>query len=293
MRKSMTLHLCLILLLTLGLGCYSRPSDEEIQKDIQAKAANDPKTKDSDVAVEAKGGKVTLKGKVKNQDARNELQSIAKAEPGVYDLNDETSIESPSGAEAPSNMEPVSAPARPYQPPPPPPPPKPVVVPAGTVLTVRLGQALGSKTSQTGTAFSATMANPITIDGKMVIPEGSEAAGVVKEAKKAGRFKGGAVLTLEVTALIVNGHKYNVETEAVSQTSTGKGKRTAGMVAGGAGGGAAIGGLAGGGKGAAIGALVGAAAGTVGAGTTGNRDITYPAESAMSFRLVTPITLKP
>jgi hypothetical protein len=102
----------------------------------------------------------------------------------------------------------------------------------------------------------------------------------------------GAGLPVQVPALTVNGHKYNVETEAVSQTSTGKGKRTAGMVAGGAGGGAAIGGLAGGGKGAAIGALVGATAGTIGA-TTGNRDITYPAESAISFKLVNPITLKP
>ena len=63
-----------------------------------------------------------------------------------------------------------------------------------------------------------------------------------------------------------------------------------GFVAGGAGG-AAIGGLAGGGKGAAIGALAGAAAGTVGA-ATGNRDIQLPAESALSFRLLQPLTLK-
>jgi hypothetical protein len=124
------------------------------------------------------------------------------------------------------------------------------------------------------------MANPVTINGKMVIPEGSEAAGVVKQAKKAGKFIGGAVLSLEITALTVNGHKYNVETEAVSQTSTGKGKRTAGMVTGGAGGGAAIG------------ALVGATAGTIGA-TIGNRDITYQGEYALSFKLVNPITLKP
>jgi hypothetical protein len=59
----------------------------------------------------------------------------------------------------------------------------------------------------------------------MVISERSKAVGVINQAKKAGRFKGGAVLSLEITALTVNGHKYNVESEAVSQTSTGKGKR--------------------------------------------------------------------
>ena len=64
------------------------------------------------------------------------------------------------------------------------------------------------------------------------------------------------------------------------------------MVGGGAGGGALIGGLAGGGKGAAIGALVGAGAGTVGAALTGKRDITLPAESALSFQMTGPLTLK-
>jgi hypothetical protein len=63
------------------------------------------------------------------------------------------------------------------------------------------------------------------------------------------------------------------------------------MVVGGTGAGAAIGGLAGGGKGAAR-RTVGAGAGTIGA-ATGNRDITLPVESALSFRLVQPLTLKP
>jgi hypothetical protein len=125
----------------------------------------------------------------------------------------------------------------------------------------------------------------------MVIPAGSDITGTVREAKKAGRFKGAAVLSLQVNSVTVEGHQYNIETESFDQESTGKGKRTAGMVVGGTGAGAAIGGIAGGGKGAAIGALVGAAAGTVGA-STGNRDIQLPVESALSFRLVQPLTLK-
>lgn len=126
----------------------------------------------------------------------------------------------------------------------------------------------------------------------MGIPNGSPITGTVKQAKKAGRFKGAAVLALTLDSVTVKGHQYNIETEPFDQTSTGKGKRTAGMVVGGTGAGAAIGGLAGGGKGAAIGALVGAGAGTVGA-ATGNRDINLPAESALSFKLTQPLTLKP
>jgi len=75
-------------------------------------------------------------------------------------------------------------------------------------------------------------------------------------------------------------------------SSKGKGKRTAAMVGGGAGGGALIGGLAGGGKGAVIGGLIGAAAGTGGAGLTGNRDITLPAETALDFKLARSVEIR-
>jgi predicted component of type VI protein secretion system len=58
MRKNVMLHLSVVLLLTLAVGCYSHPSHEEIQKDIQAKAATNPETKDSDITVLAKEGKL-------------------------------------------------------------------------------------------------------------------------------------------------------------------------------------------------------------------------------------------
>jgi hypothetical protein len=102
---------------------------------------------------------------------------------------------------------------------------------------------------------------PITIDGKMVIPDGADVVGTVTNAQKAGKFKGGAALTLSLSSITVRGHTYNIVTEFFGQETKGKGKRTAGMMAGGAGAGAAIGGLAGGGKGAAIGALAGVTAG--------------------------------
>jgi hypothetical protein len=176
---------------------------------------------------------------------------------------------------------------------PPPPKPKPVVIPAGTVIAVRLQQPLGSKTSQEGQHFEASIAAPVMIGGKTVVPTGSTAYGRVTQAHPAGRFKGGATLAVELTDLRVNGLDYPIQSTAVAQGSKGKGKRTATMIGGGAGGGALIGGLAGGGKGAAIGALVGAGAGTVGSAFTGgNRDISLPAESALSFELTAPLTLK-
>ncbi len=175
----------------------------------------------------------------------------------------------------------------------PPPPPKPIIVPADTIISVVLDQAVGSKISTPGQAFSATVQTPIEVDGRLAIPKGARASGLVKDAKPAGRFKGAATLALTLTSVTIKNEDYNIQTTAPSEASTGKGKRTAAMVGGGAGGGALIGGLAGGGKGALIGGLIGAAAGTGGAGLTGNRDITLAAETPLSFKLVDALEIKP
>ncbi len=171
-------------------------------------------------------------------------------------------------------------------------PPKPLIVPAGTVLTVRLGQAVGSKISAPGQSFTATLASPLSVEGRTVIPAGAAAAGTVVDAKPLGRFKGGAVLQLRLTSITVNGSEQSISSSSVTRTETGKGKRTAVLAGGGAGLGALIGGLAGGGKGAAIGALAGGGAGTGGAAFTGNKDVVLPAESALSFKLEQPLELK-
>jgi hypothetical protein len=165
---------------------------------------------------------------------------------------------------------------------------KTIVVPAGTVLTVRLGQSVGSKISQPGQAFSATVARAVVVGTETAIPDGASASGTVVDAKPLGRFKGGAVLSLKLTSVA----DLPVETSALVRTEKGKGKRTATMIGGGAGLGALIGGLAGGGKGAAIGAVAGAGAGTAGTAFTGNKDVVLPAESAVSFKLEQPLEIK-
>ncbi len=171
-------------------------------------------------------------------------------------------------------------------------PPRPLIVPAGTVLTVRLGQSVGSKISTAGQTFTATVASPVTVEGKAVIPTGAAASGTVVDAKPLGRFKGGASLQLRLTSITIDGADQAVSTSSLTRTEAGKGKRTAILAGGGAGLGALIGGLAGGGKGAAIGALAGGGAGTGGAAFTGNKDIVLPAESALSFKLEQPLEVR-
>jgi hypothetical protein len=298
--RRLTTVLCLLAFAGALTACKSKPNDEAIAKEIQTSVSADPVTQDSQIAVESNEGKVTLKGKAKTPAARQQVEKLARQEPGVSDVDNETTVEgqdmasssAPAAAAAPVAA-PAAAPApAPAPPPPPPPPPPPIVVPAGTVLTIRTNQSLSTKTLLTGATFTGSVMTGITLGGKMAIPAGSDVAGTVVDVKKAGKFKGAATLQLSLTAVTVRGHTYNIVTEYFDKSSTGKGKRTAVMIGGGAGGGAAIGALAGGGKGAAIGALIGATAGTIGA-TTGNRDIELPAESALSFKLDQSLTLKP
>ena len=169
---------------------------------------------------------------------------------------------------------------------------KQVALPAGTLVTVRLVSAVGSKISAEGEHFSATVATPVQLDGKIVVHAGAQALGRVVQAVPQGRFKGAAVLRLVLESVSVNGDSYDVQTSSVSRYQKGKGKRTATFIGGGAGGGALIGGLAGGGKGALIGAALGAGAGTAGAAYTGEKEIVLPAESALSFKLTEPVTIK-
>ena len=165
-------------------------------------------------------------------------------------------------------------------------------VPAGSHIVIRLGETITSKKNNAGDSFSGTVAEPVSVNGQVVIPQGSSATGTVADAKPLGKFKGGAVLRIVLNSVSVNGKNYNVETEAITRSLKGKGKRSAVAIGGGAGLGALIGGLAGGGKGAAIGAAAGAGAGTAGAAFTGNKDIVLPAESAVSFKLLQPLEVK-
>jgi hypothetical protein len=189
----------------------------------------------------------------------------------------------PAPAAAPPPAAPVAAAAAPA----PPPPPKHYTVPAGTPLVVRLEQTVSAKNSNVGDSFSGVLAQSVVVGGVTVIRSGAPVTGVVTASKGQGRFKGSGDLAIAIKRV----GDYAVSTTAYEATSKGKGKRTAGFIGGGGGGGALIGGLAGGGKGALIGGLLGAGAGTAGAAFTGNKDITVPAESVVTFKLAEPITV--
>jgi hypothetical protein len=169
------------------------------------------------------------------------------------------------------------------------PPPPPLVLPAGTVLTVRTNSEISAKASQAGTAFQAVIAQSVRSHGRAAIPAGAEVTGVIVQAKQGGKIKGASELALQLTSLHLRGASYSLHTNQFVQQQKGKGERTAKIGVGTAAGGAIIGGIAGGGKGAAIGSVLGGGAGVAGSAMTGNKELRIPAESVLSFKLTQPL----
>ena len=288
----------LISLLVGGVvGCSKHVNDDKLAQDVQSKIAADPVAKDAAVSVTAKDGKVTLRGTVKDSATQQRIEQIARQEPDSAGVEDQTAVVAGAPGAQADNMSaappPVSEPSAAAAPPAEAPKPEPIVVPAGTDLTVTIDTALSSKSSQAGQTFLATVAQPVTINGTTAIPKGSSVTGTVLTAKAKGKIKGEGELSITLKNITVRGHNYPLHTASLDSTVKGKGKRTAVTTGGGAAAGALIGGIAGGGKGAGIGAAVGAVGGLIGGAATGNKQIEIPAETPLTFTLSHPLTLPP
>ena len=167
-----------------------------------------------------------------------------------------------------------------------------VTVPAGTGVSVRLGQAVDSGTAKEGAAFEGTLAAALVSGGMEVAAVGSSVTGTVTNAVSSGRLNRPAELSLVLTSLTVKGgEKVDIATDAWSMKGESHKKRNIEMIGGGAGAGALIGALTGGKKGAAIGGAVGAGAGTGVAAATGKKEIVLATETKLDFKLSAPFTV--
>jgi hypothetical protein len=171
--------------------------------------------------------------------------------------------------------------------------PEKIIVPYGTILPVRLTESLSSELNEKGDTFLASLASPILVGDRVVIPEGAGIKGRVVEVQSAGRLSGRPAMIIEVTRLAYNGNSYDLRSNKYSKEGPSRNLRSAATIGGGAGLGAVLGGILGGGKGAAIGAMIGAGAGTAVRAASREAAVQLPAESTLSFRLQAPLTVIP
>ncbi len=222
-----------------------------------------------------------------------ETVRVAEASPPVPQAASQPPAAKPPDPVAEKPVPPAVAPAKNEPlPPAPPPAPRQVTVAAGTLLQTRINESISSAHNMTGDAFTASLDQPLVVDGLVIAEKGARLEGRVVQSDKGGRVKGASAIAIELTRLLTSdGQRVDLQTEVFQKTAAPAGNKDAAKVGAAAGIGAIIGAIAGGGRGAAIGAAAGGAAGTGGVLATRGDAAQIASETRLTFRLRTEITL--
>jgi hypothetical protein len=179
----------------------------------------------------------------------------------------------------------------PYSRVPPPLVPSSLTLPAGSTIQIRTSDFLSSDKNQKGDQFVATLAQPIVIDGWVVMRRGQTITGQVTDAAKAGRVKGVSRLQLDLSQLtLVDGQLLPIRTQLLNATAGTSNGRDAAAVGLTTGTGAAIGAAAAGGPGAAIGAGAGFVASVAGVLLTRGKPTIITPEALLTFKTEQPVS---
>ncbi len=157
----------------------------------------------------------------------------------------------------------------------------PVVIPAGTEVTIRVNAEITSGKAKTGDVFEGTLSKELVVNGDTLAKVGDPVTGTVTYAKSSGRFRKSGRLSLRLVT--INGA--DVDSNTLGRQGKGHAMSNAAKIGGGAVAGAVIGGVTGGATGAAVGAAAGGAAGTGVAAATGKEEAAIATEEQLTFKV--------
>jgi hypothetical protein len=169
--------------------------------------------------------------------------------------------------------------------------PSSLTIPAGTRISVRTMDAIDSAYSLVGDRFQASLEEPLTLEGNVVVARDALVFGRLTQSKESGTFTGRSRLRLELTGIVVNGKTVPVVTGEYEANGNSRGASTAKRAIGGAALGAIIGAAVDGGQGAAIGAGAGAGAGVGSEIITGGDQVKVPSETLLDFTLQQDVSI--
>jgi hypothetical protein len=166
-----------------------------------------------------------------------------------------------------------------------------VAIPAGTRISVRTIDDIDSTRNSVGDRFQASLAEPLTFEGNVVVERDTLVYGRLTESKESGTFTGRSQLRLELIGIEVNGKLVPVVTGEYEVAGKSRGASTTKRAFGGAALGALIGAAADGGQGAAIGAGIGAGAGVGSEIITRGDQVKVPSETLLDFTLEQDVSI--
>jgi len=167
-----------------------------------------------------------------------------------------------------------------------------LTIPMGTLISVDISDRISSDRSRPGDEFTASLRQPIVVDGWVIARVGQPVIGRVATAKRSGHTQGKLEVSLELGELIlVDGQQVPIQTQLIRNQAPSTTGRDFGVVAATTAFGALIGAGLDGGQGAAIGAGIGAGAGVAGVLATPGANAEIDSERSLAFRLDEPVTI--
>jgi hypothetical protein len=167
-----------------------------------------------------------------------------------------------------------------------------ITIPTGTRLRLELKSAVGSDSSTVEDTVRASLRQPVTIDGRTILPAGTELVGTITDVARSGRVKGRARVAYRFSSLRHDSERYDISTAPIAHQAEPTKKKDATKVAIGAGAGAALGAILGGGSGAAKGAAIGGAGGTGVVLATRGEEVRLGPGADVTTRLTAPLTVR-
>lgn len=180
-------------------------------------------------------------------------------------------------------------------------------VPEGTLLKVRMDDALSTQSTIRGSEFTATVTEDVQHNGRVVIPVGSILDGMVTEVRGGRRISGRAAIHLEPRRVTLpDGTYYVVHAQVIDTNDENNvsvneegtilrrdhAKETLAIASAATGSAAVAGAMIGGGVGAAVGAGIGAGASTI-LWLKQDRQAALPKNTALTFSLTTAMKMQP
>ena len=167
-----------------------------------------------------------------------------------------------------------------------------VTIPSGTTLRLDLKSAVSSDASQVEDTVRASLRQAVSVEGKPVLPAGTELVGTVTDVARSGRVKGRARVAYRFSSLRYDSERYDITTAQISHEARATKGKDATKIGVGAGVGAAVGALLGGGGGAAKGAAIGGAAGTGAVLATRGEEVRLGPGADVNTRLTAPLVVR-
>ncbi len=142
-------------------------------------------------------------------------------------------------------------------------------LPEGTPIPIRLESALSSASSHAGDTFSATIVEPVVIDGQTLLARGTPATGRVLEAKPAASSRGSSLepgyLRIVLVSLKIGGRTVMIETSSIFAKGGSREERNP---------------------------ATGAASGTGQEDKSRDKDVVFGIDRRLNFRLAQPVDLQ-